>query len=189
MNWIDYIIFGVLFFASILGVASGLLLQILRIVSLLIAFFTAFFFYSVLGNLLKGVFTASTANLVGYFVMFSVALVILYILTDILKRIIGAWSMGIGGRLFGGILGIFKGIIFCGVIIFGVLLFCNKSTCDTVNNSRVATQLARGMRTIVSVFPENISNKAKDYSEKINKSKKQKDEKPSVNNEDFKSSF
>ena len=45
------------------------------------------------------------------------------------------------------------------------------------------------MRTIVSVFPENISNKAKDYSEKINKSKKQKDEKPSINNEDFKSSF
>ncbi|NUO09065.1 MAG: CvpA family protein [Candidatus Brocadia sp.] len=191
MNWIDYSIFAIFFFAAALGLVSGPFLQFLRIGSLLVSFFTALFFYGILSNFLKVVFTQPTANIFSYFTIFGVAFMATYILTDIAKRIMGKWEMGMGLRLFGGLLGILKGLVFCGVIIFGVLSFCSKPTCDRVNTSKIATQIGKGMQTIVSIIPENISNKIKGYAEGIEKKNLSKDAKPEKADKDgdFKSSL
>ena len=178
MNWIDYTIFAVLFFAAAFGLANGTVLQLLRIGCLLLSFFAAIFFHSILGSVMKGIFTPSTAGLLSYFVVFGVAFIATYIFTDILKRIMGRWKMGIGLRLFGALLGILKGLVFCVVVIFGVLLFCAKPTCDKVNTSKIASQIGRGMQTIVSVVPESVSNKVRGYAEEIKKKKLSKDAKP-----------
>ena len=92
--------------------------------------------------------------------------------------------MGFGLRLFGALLGILKGLVFCGVIIFGVLLFCTKPTCDTVNTSKIASQIGKGMQTIVSIVPESVSNKVRGYAEEIRKKKLSKDAKPEQPNKD-----
>ena len=191
MNWIDYTIFAVIFFAAAFGLASGPVLQLLRIGCLLLSFFAAIFFHSILGSVMKGIFTLATANLLSYFIVFGVAFIATYIFTDILKRIMGKWEMGFGLRLFGALLGILKGLVFCGVVIFGVLLFCAKPTCDKVNTSKIASQIGKGMQTIVSLVPESISNKVRGYAEEIRKKKLPKDAKPekSDKDEDFKSSL
>lgn len=191
MSWIDYTIFAVLFFSTALGLASGPVLQLLRIGCLLISFFAAIFFHGILVGILKTIFTPSTASLLSYFIVFGVAFIATYIFTDILKRIMGRWKMGFGLRLFGALLGILKGLVFCGVIIFGVLLFCAKPTCDKVNASKIANQIGKGMQTIVSVVPESVSNKVRGYAEEIRKKKLSKDAKPEMSDkdEDFKSSL
>ncbi|OHB46506.1 MAG: hypothetical protein A2099_03045 [Planctomycetes bacterium GWF2_39_10] len=186
MIWIDYIIFVTLFFAALFGLASGPALQFLRIVCLFISFFAAIFLYSILSNILKGIFTVSTANLLGYFVIFGIAFIGMFIITDIIKRIMGKWNTGIGLRLFGGLLGIIKGLVFCGIIIFGVLLFCSKPTCDRIDNSKVATQIAKGMQTVVSIIPKNVSNKIIGYTEGLKQKNLSKTAKPDKE-EDFKS--
>ena len=66
MHWIDYTIFVILFFATVMGLASGPLLQILRIGCLFVSFFTALLFHDILSRFLKGIFTASTAGLLGW---------------------------------------------------------------------------------------------------------------------------
>ncbi len=187
MNWIDYTIFVVLFFAAILGLANGPVIQFLRIGCLLVSFFTAIFFHGILSNMLKGIFTLLTANLLSYFTIFGVAFIVTYILTDIVKRLIGQWNMGVGLRLFGALLGILKGLVFCGVIIFGVLLFCSKPTHDKVNASKTATQIGRGMQTIASIIPESVVNKIKGYTEKIEGGRKSNDAK-GTKEQEFKSS-
>ncbi len=191
MNWIDYSIFTVLFFAAVFGLASGPALQFFRIGCLLVSFFAALFFYDILSNFLKGVFTLQTANVLSYFVIFGAALMVTYILTDLIKRILGKWEMGMGLRLLGGVLGILKGLVFCGVIIFGVLLFCSKPTCDRVHASKIATQIGKGMHGIVSVAPENVSGKIRGYAEGVRKKNLSKDAEPEKpeKNEDFKSSL
>jgi len=184
MNWIDYTIFAVLFFAAAFGLASGPVLQLLRIGCLLVSFFAAIFFHVILVGILKGIFTPSTASLLSYFIVFGVTFIATYIFTDILKRIMGKWKTGFGLRLFGALLGILKGLVFCGVIIFGVLLFCIKPTCDKVNASKIASQIAKGMQTIVSIVPESVSNKVRGYAEEIRKKKLSKDAKPEQPNKD-----
>jgi len=184
MNWIDYTIFAVLFFAAAFGLASGPVLQLLRIGCLLVSFFAAIFFHVILVGILKGIFTPSTASLLSYFIVFGVTFIATYIFTDILKRIMGKWKTGFGLRLFGALLGILKGLVFCGVIIVGVLLFCTKPTCDKVNASKIASQIAKGMQTIVSIVPESVSNKVRGYAEEIRKKKLSKDAKPEQPNKD-----
>jgi len=184
MNWIDYTIFAVLFFAAAFGLASGPVLQLLRIGCLLVSFFAAIFFHVILVGILKGIFTPSTASLLSYFIVFGVTFIATYIFTDILKRIMGKWKTGFGLRLFGALLGILKGLVFCGVIIFGILLFCIKPTCDKVNASKIASQIAKGMQTIVSIVPESVSNKVRGYAEEIRKKKLSKDAKPEQPNKD-----
>src|SRR3989337_4158677 len=163
MNWIDYTIFAVLFFAAAFGLASGPALPLLKIGCLLLSFFAAIFFHSILVGILKGIFTPSTAGLLSYFIVFGVAFIATYILTDILKRIIGRWEMGFGLRLFGALLGILKGLVFCGVVIFGVLLFCAKPPCDKVNTSKIAGQIGQGIHAVVAIVPESVSNKVGGY--------------------------
>ena len=184
MNWIDYTIFAVLFFAAAFGLASGPVLQLLRIGCLLVSFFAAIFFHVILVGILKGIFTPSTASLLSYFIVFGVTFIATYIFTDILKRIMGKWQIGFGLRLFGALLGILKGLVFCGVIIFGVLFFCIKPTCDKVNASKIASQIGKGMQTIVSIVPESVSNKVRGYAEEIRKKKLSKDAKPEQPNKD-----
>lgn len=185
MNWIDYTIFTILFFSAIFGLSSGPVIQCIRIACLLISFFTAVFFYGILSNILKSVFVPPTASLLSYFITFGTALIITYIITDIIKRALNTWDMGIGIRLFGGLLGIIKGIVFCGVIIFGILSFCSKPTCDKIFTSKIATQIGKGMQTMVSLIPEDISNKMKSGEEELKENKIPEDVKSSKN-EDFK---
>lgn len=173
MHWIDYTIFVVLFFATVMGLASGPLLQFLRIGCLFISFFTALLFHDLLGNILKGIFTASTAGLLGYLIIFGVAFMATYILTDLIKRIIGKGEMGMGMRLLGGMLGIIKGLVFSGAIIYGVFLFCSAATCETVHASKVATHIEKGMQKIIAIIPENISKKIKDYAAGVTAHSKQ----------------
>lgn len=188
MHWIDYTIFVILFFATVMGLASGPLLQILRIGCLFVSFFTALLFHDILSHFLKGIFTASTAGLLGYLIIFGVAFMATYILTDMIKKIIGKWEMGMGMRLLGGMLGMIKGLIFSGAIIYGVLLFCGTATCETVYASKVATHIGKGMQKIIAIIPENISRKIKDYATGVKKRDFPKD-KETDRREDFKSSL
>lgn len=193
MNWIDYTIFVILFFSMALGLANGPVLQLMRIGCLLASFFAAIFFHSILGGVMKGIFTPATANLVSYFAIFCIAFIAAYIITDVLKRIIGKWTTGFGLRMLGGLLGIFKGLVFCGVIIIGVLSFCSKPTCDKVGASKIASQIGKGMQTIVSLVPESVSDKVRGYAEDIRKKKSPKEPEPEpekpAKDEDFKSSL
>lgn len=169
MHWIDYSIFVIVFFAAVMGLASGPLFQFIRIGCLFISFLTALLFHNTLGNFLQGFFTQSTAGLFGYLFIYGVAFIATHILTDVIKKIIGKWEIGIGMRLLGGLLGIIKGLVFSGVIIYGVLTFCSKATCDTVYSSKVATHIGKGMQKLVSGIPENISEKINNYANDVKK--------------------
>ena len=92
--------------------------------------------------------------------------------------------MGFGLRLFGALLGMSKGLVFCGVIIFGILLFCTKPTYDKVNTSKIASQIGKGMQTIVPIVPESVSNKVRGYAEEIRKKKLPKEAKPEKSDKD-----
>lgn len=165
MNWIDYTIFIILFFTAVSGLSNGPVIQLVRIISLCISFLMAVFLYTVLSNVLKSVFTLPMASLLSYFIIFGTAFIITYIVTDLIKKVIGNWDMGIGFRLFGALLGILNGLIFCGVIIFGVLSFCSEPTSDKINSSKIAVQLGKGMQTVVSFIPESTVQKIRDYQE------------------------
>ncbi|HJW85785.1 MAG TPA: CvpA family protein [Candidatus Brocadiaceae bacterium] len=186
MNWIDYIIFSTLFFAALFGLGSGPIIQVLRIIGLFFSFFLAIIFYETLGKVLQGTFTVLTSYLVGYFIILFVSCVITYIIIDVIRRLLGEMTVGVGLRLFGGILGVLKGLIFCGAIIVGLSSFASVTVRMVINTSKTAPQIGKGMLTIASVIPKDILAKVKESEEetmlpidgKPKKSAVKKDKKP-----------
>lgn len=161
MNWIDYIIFSMLFFAALFGLGSGPIIQVLRIVGLFVSFFLAIIFYETLGKVLQGTFTVLTSYLVGYFIILFVSCVIAYIIIDVIRRLLGEMTVGVGLRLLGGILGVLKGLIFCGAIIVGLSSFGSVTVRMVINTSKTAPQIGNGMLAIASVIPKDIAEKMK----------------------------
>ncbi|MFO0793349.1 MAG: CvpA family protein, partial [Candidatus Brocadiaceae bacterium] len=96
MNWIDYIIFSILFINAAIGLANGPVIQFLRITSLFISFFVTIFFYEVLANILKSTFTLPAAYMLGYFIIFGATFIVTHIVIDIVKRIMDKWEISIG---------------------------------------------------------------------------------------------
>ena len=178
MNWIDYTIFTTLFFAALFGLGSGPIIQVLRIIGLFISFFLAIIFYETLGKVLQGTFSLLTAYLVGYFIILFVSFVVAYIIIDIIRRLLGEMSIGVGLRMLGGILGILKGLIFCGAIIVGILSFSSNTVRMVTNTSKTAPQIGKGMQTIASIIPKDILTKMKDSDEETNETTSPKEEKP-----------
>lgn len=171
MNWIDYTIFTTLFFAALFGLASGPVIQLLRIIGIFISFFTAIIFYEALGRVLQGTFSTLTAYLVSYFIIFFVAIAIVYIIIDVLRRLLGEMAGGMGLRLLGGILGILKGLVFCGVIILGILSFSSSTVQMVTKTSKTASQIGKGMQTIAAIVPRDILDKMKGGNEETKKTK------------------
>lgn len=175
MNWIDYTIFATLIFAALFGLASGPIIQILRIIGLSISFFLAIIFCETLGRVLQGTFSTLTAYLVSYFIIFFVSCVVAYIIIDIMRRLLGEMSVGVGLRLLGGILGILKGLIFCGAIIMGILSFSSKNVQVVANSSKTASQIGKGMQTIASIVPRDVLIKMKDSEEETQETQSPKE--------------
>jgi len=167
MNWIDFTIFGILFFAIVFGLASNPFVQFLRVCGLLFSFFAAFFFHGVLSNILKGFLAQSFLGLLSYFTIFGIVFIVTNIFTDLIKKLFDKQGISISSRFFSAFLGALKGFLFCGAIIFGVLMFCGKTTCDTVNTSKIATYIGKGMHGIVRIVPEDFSRKMSKYTKTI----------------------
>ncbi len=178
MNWIDYLIFTTLFFAALFGLGSGPIIQALRIIGLFVSFFLAIVFYETLGKVLQGTFTILTSYLVGYFIIFFVSCVVAYIIIDVIRRLLGEMTVGVGLRLFGGILGVLKGLIFCGAIIVGISSFSSATVRMVTNTSKTAPQIGKGMLTIASIIPKDILAKIKDSEEETNETMLPIDGKP-----------
>lgn len=165
MNWIDYIICGVLVIAVISGLNSGPIFQFLRICSILLSFLVAFFFYDIPANILGKFISPDTLATLSYFLLFGLTFIITYIFTDVIRRFTGKWTPGVGLRLLGGLLGILKGFIFCGAIIFGIMVLNVKPADNRINSSWLAYYIGKGMQATVSMIPEDFSNKIKKYKE------------------------
>lgn len=174
MNWIDYTIFTTLFFAALFGLASGPVIQLLRIIGVFVSFFTAIIFYETLGRVLQGTFSTLTAYLVSYFIIFFVAIAIVYIIIDVLRRLMGEMAVGMGLRLLGGILGILKGLVFCGAIILGILSFSSNTVQMVTKTSKTASQIGKGMQTIAAIVPRDILDKMKNGDEETKETKSTK---------------
>ena len=179
MNWIDYIIFAILFINAAIGLANGPVIQFLRILSLFVSFFVTILFYEILANILKSTFTLPAAYMLGYFIIFGTAFIITHIVIDIIKRIMDKWEISIGFKLFGGLLGIINGLVFCGMIILGVISFSGKITISMVNESKVAPVLGFWMQNLVSAIPERVVNKIKSIECQTKKDTSPKDKKAS----------
>ncbi len=160
MNWLDFILIGVIAMGTLFGIITGPLWQIYRISSVILSIAVSLLLHKILSSIIKEMFSQKVAHILGYAVIFGIALIVTYAVGNLFRRLLTKRKFGISGRLIGGGVSFTKTVITCCVIIAGVSFWGNNQTRETIDNSLIAKTLDKGTQKIITLFPQEIKDMA-----------------------------
>lgn len=165
MHWLDFILILVLGIGGVLGLRSGLLWQVARLVIFFGAIYACIHFNADVAAELTRYFDGlndTTSRLMAHLVIFLGVCLAGLLLTLILEHFLRAVHLKPLDRLLGAAVGVLKAGLIAGGILTGVALYASKDTRDSIAGSTVAPLLLEGMRYLVAAIPEETFSAAKD---------------------------
>ena len=160
MNWLDFILIGVIAMGTLFGIITGPLWQIYRISSVALSISAALLLHKLLSSIMKEIFSPKISSILGYAVVFGVVLIVSYAVGNLFRRFLTKRKFGISGRLIGGGVSFTKTVITCCMIIAGVAFWGNNQTRETIDNSLIAKSLNKATKTVIPLFPQEIKDMA-----------------------------
>ena len=157
MNWVDYVMLGVLAAFLIYGVTRGFLRQILGIVGVVAALLLAAYFApsfaeaSFFDGLRER--NPNLPRMAAYIGIFVGAAVLLGIVTSFITRSSPRREFKSTNSFLGAVLGALQGVLILGGISIGLLEW-DDPRAEPVKKSVLAPRLAEGCKAIVLLIPE-----------------------------------
>lgn len=158
MNWLDFILLGIIATGTLFGLLTGPLWQIYRISSVALSVTGAFLLHNLLSSILNGIFSPKVSNILGYAIAFSVILIITYAIGNLFRRFLTKRRFGMSGRIVGGGISFIKTVLTCCIIIAGVSFWGNDQTEKTIGNSLIANNIDKGTKAVISRLPQNVKD-------------------------------
>ncbi len=158
MNWLDFILIGVIATGTLFGIITGPLWQIYRISSVAISVAAAFLLHNLTGSILSGIFSPEISGALGYAITFGVILVTTYAVGNLFRKFLTKRKFGFSGRLIGGSISFTKTILTCCIIIAGVSFWGNEWTGETIGNSLVANNIEKVTKKVISRVPQDVKD-------------------------------
>jgi len=119
VNWADYVILAVLFLSVLIGLARGLISEVLSLVIWVAAFWIAWLFGPVVATYLEGSVSLPTARMaIGYGLCFITVLLVGAVFRFIISRLVSSTGMGGMDRLFGMLFGLARGVLIVSGVVF-----------------------------------------------------------------------
>jgi len=145
---------------TLFGIIIGPLWQFYRISSVILSIAVSLLLHKILSSIIKEMFSQKVAHILGYAVVFGIALIVTYAVGNLFRRLLTKRKFGISGRLIGGGVSFTKTVITCCVIIAGVSFWGNNKTRETIDNSLIAKNLDKGTQKVITLFPLEIKDMA-----------------------------
>ncbi len=177
MHWLDFVLLLVLGIGGLLGLRSGLLWQVARIVIFAGAVYCCIRYHEVPAGWIKGNFTGLTDGttwLVAYIVTFLGVCLAGFLITFILEGFLKAAHLKPIDRLLGGLFGVLKASLLCGGVLTGVVLYGPSQSKEAIGDSSLAPRMLEGMRYVLALVPEKVKD---DLGQSLEQIKKQHDDK------------
>lgn len=134
MNYLDYIIFAILFIGFLLGFKDGLVRKIIGLIGLIVAFTLAFEFSGKVGKIITPFFNGDDylASLIAGVLIFLIILLI----SAIIKRIVHPLDKvnRFINQTLGGIVGIIQMLFFISAILLFLNIFAFPNSTDRKNS-------------------------------------------------------
>ncbi|MEX1829052.1 CvpA family protein [Luteibacter sp. CQ10] len=119
MNWADYVILSVLFISVLIGLARGLISEVLSLVIWVVAFWAAWTFGPVIAQRLESSISLPMARVgIGYGLCFVGVLVIGGMVRFLISRLVARTGVGGPDRLFGMVFGLVRGVLIVSLVVF-----------------------------------------------------------------------
>ncbi len=158
MNWLDFILIGVIATGTLFGIITGPLWQIYRISSVAISVAAAFLFHNLLGSTLNGIFSSEISVALGFAIVFGVILIATYAIGNLFRKFLTKRKFGFSGRLIGGFISFTKTILTCWIIIAGISFWGNERTGEIIGNSLVANNIEKVSKKMIPMIPQDVKD-------------------------------
>jgi membrane protein required for colicin V production len=124
MNFLDYIVIGILAFALVRGFVRGLILEVAAALGILAGFVAAGHYHPALTDVLRSRFPSLPhAVALGYALVFLAAWLSVALLGLLASKFARNLLLGWADRLFGAAVGLFKGALAAAVLVTVLTLF------------------------------------------------------------------
>lgn len=157
MNTLDIVLTCIVGFFTIRGFFRGLVREIAAILGLILGYILANVYYSEVAALLTPyIANPALAQLAGYLAVFLGTVAVVFLLSNLVRKLLQLVLLGWLDKLGGGALGFFKGALLCSIVVMALTAFLPArseilSTSQTVPyvnmfNNILATTLPKDMR-------------------------------------------
>lgn len=173
MNWLDIIFVLALAGGTILGVKSGFVWQLVRMILLIISAYITFLIHPPFANWLASKMSDPfLAKVIIYIFIFVVIYLILFFISWFIERsVVTGMVLKPVDRVFGGIFGFFKTALICGTILLGFVYYPVPGIQQTLRNSFFGPYLLIYTRKVVFIMPKKYKRKVRYFIRQVKKEK------------------
>jgi len=170
-NWLDVILLIILVITVILGVIKGLVRQLIGILAVIVGVILAMAYYPYVSQVVKPLFpNKALAEFLGFLIIFGITLILGWIIGRLFSKAMKG-SLKFFNHLFGGGLGLIKGVLICGIIVFALLVFPVKT--KALEESELAPYCLKVTQAAVDLIPLELKERFnKAYNDIIKKGEK-----------------
>lgn len=155
-NWFDILLLVIIAVTVIIGIIKGFLRQIIGLLAVILGLFLAIKYYSYAGDIFGFIRNEIFAQLLGFFLIFTIVLCIGWVINMLLAKAIRGPFRSMN-RLLGAGLGFVKGLIICTVVVFGFLVF--PVNAKALENSQLAPYCIEIANIAYNLIPQELKDK------------------------------
>jgi membrane protein required for colicin V production len=159
LNWLDLVFLVILLVTFILGIFKGLIRQVIGILAVVIGLILAVYNYAYVAELYaRFVSNRTLTHLLGFFTVFIVVLCLGWLVAFLLSKIMKG-PLKFLNHIFGGALGLLKGVLICGVIVLGLLVFPVKK--EALKESQISPYCLKVAEAMYYLIPQSLKQEFK----------------------------
>jgi membrane protein required for colicin V production len=156
VNWIDYVILAILFISVLIGLARGLISEVLSLVIWVVAFWVAWTYGPSLAHYFESSVSLPSARVaIGYGLCFIAVLLIGGLIRFLISRLVASTGLGGTDRLFGMLFGLARGVLIVSLVVF-VVGFTPLANAPDWRESAMMPQFRGVAEWLGQQIPENV---------------------------------
>ena len=118
MNWVDYLIIGIILISSGISIVRGFIKEVLSLISWIVAIWVAFMFFANFASLLTPYIDTATLRLfIAFFVLFVVTLILGALVNHLISQLVEKTGLSGTDRALGVIFGILRGVAIVTILV------------------------------------------------------------------------
>jgi membrane protein required for colicin V production len=170
-NWLDIALFVILVLSFVFGVFRGFVRQVIGLAALVAGFFIAAYYHPYLARIFGRAFASGRwSNLIAFLLIFFGVLALGSLVGFLLSKLMRG-PLRLIDRIFGGALGLVKGVLISGVIVMALLAFPTDTRALT--NSTLAPYCYWLTKGMVQLVPQELKDVFNETYQKIIGSEKE----------------
>jgi len=158
VNWLDFLILAVVAVSLIGSILKGFTREVVSLVALVAGVVVALWWYPIPARRLEPYTSGpAVAGFVGFGVILLAFLILGWMVSKLLAKLIKASGMRWFDRLLGAAFGLVRGLVMAAVIVLAMVAFAPaKSSFQTVDQSLFAPAVLQGAKVIVVLGPRKL---------------------------------